>query len=118
MLGFRPHVSVEGPLDSVVPHEVQPHLVAVLVESLSNVARHAQASKVEVRVSCDGSPVADSVTVEVRDNGRGISSTRRESGLRNMRERAAALNGSFVVDSSEGPGTTVRWSAPLGLKGG
>jgi signal transduction histidine kinase len=118
MLGFRPHVSVEGPLDSVVPQEVQPHLVAVLVESLSNVARHAQASKVEVRVSCDGSLMPDAVTVEVRDNGRGISSTRRESGLRNMRERATALNGTFVVDSLEGSGTAVRWSAPLGLDGG
>lgn len=111
-LGFRPHVVLEGPLESMVPVEVRAHLVAVLVEALSNAARHAKASSVEVTVRCSGAAADGALTVEVRDDGQGFTAVSRESGLRNMRERAQALGGSFEIESS-GTGTTVRWEAPL-----
>ena len=67
----------------------------MLGEALTNVARHAQATLVTVLVR-----VSDDVTLIVTDNGVGMDKPDRRSGLRNMRERAEALGGDFVVDSS------------------
>lgn len=50
-LGFRPEVRFEGPVDTAIPLEVAAHLLAVAREALSNAARHAHASRVEVVVS-------------------------------------------------------------------
>ena len=68
-LGFEPHVRLEGPIDSVVPAEVSPHLLAVLREALSNVTRHSDARSVHVNVKASGSEV----TLTVIDDGRGIA---------------------------------------------
>lgn len=53
------------------------------------------------------------LTAEVRDDGHGFTTVRRESGLRHMRERAASLGGEFAVESVLGHGTVVRWTVPL-----
>jgi signal transduction histidine kinase len=113
VLRFRPHVVMDGPLESVVPLGVRPHLVAVLVEALSNAARHAAASAVEVLVQLTGSGATTTLEVIVRDDGQGFASVPRESGLRNMRERAKALGGRFEVESSPGAGTCVSWQVPV-----
>ena len=108
-LGQVPRVEVTGPLDSAVPDAVRPHLLAVIVEALSNVARHADASSVEVRVA-----VADGqVITHISDDGYGFGSTRGGRGLANMRGRAHLVGGTCTVDSTSGRGTTVRWTAPL-----
>jgi signal transduction histidine kinase len=104
---------LEGPLDSLLPDSVRPHLLAVLMEALSNAARHADATRVDVRVAVEETPAA-SVVVEVTDDGKGFTATGHESGLRNLRERAAAVRGTCAVTSQPGQGTTIRWSAPLG----
>ena len=104
-----PHLTIDGPVDSSVPKETRPHLLAVLVESLSNAARHAHATAVDVRVAVEGGRVV----LEVADDGRGFTPNGRESGLANMRNRAEQLGGSCDIESVEGGGTTVRWSAPL-----
>jgi signal transduction histidine kinase len=107
--GLAPRLELVGPVESAVPDSVRPHLVAVLVEALSNAVRHAGATRVNARVDVtDGR-----VSLEVADDGRGFTPTGRESGLRNMRSRAAAVGGGCVVDSTEETGTTVRWWAPL-----
>jgi signal transduction histidine kinase len=111
-LGSKPRLSLEGPLDSTLPPAVRPHLLAVLGEALSNAARHAGANSVEVRVAVEETPTA-SVVVEVSDDGKGFSPTGHESGLRNMRERAAEVRGSCEVTTEPGQGTKVRWRAPL-----
>jgi signal transduction histidine kinase len=108
-LGASPRLVLEGPVDSAVPDGVRPHLVAVLVESLSNAARHAQAAAVEVRVAIEDGEVR----LTVSDDGRGFMPTGRESGLANMRRRAGEVGGTCDVSSVPGEGTTVRWSAPL-----
>jgi signal transduction histidine kinase len=108
-LGHGPRVVLEGPLDSAVPDDIRPHLIAVLVESLSNAARHAAATGVDVRVAVEDGQVV----VEVNDDGRGFTPTGQESGLGNMRRRAEEVGGHFEVTSVEGAGTTVRWTAPL-----
>jgi signal transduction histidine kinase len=82
--------------------------VAVLREALSNAARHADAARVDVLVRVD----AGWVVVHVRDDGRGLRSSRR-SGLANLSDRAVALGGSLVVAPGQGQGTTLVWRAPL-----
>lgn len=106
-LTFRPTLSFEGPVRSLVSPEVAPELLAVLAEALSNASRHAQASRVSVVVAA-----ADEVTVTVTDNGRGLPDTVAESGLSNMRERAERPGGTREVSSDHAVGTTVRWSVP------
>ena len=82
---------------------------AVLREALSNVARPAQASSVDVTIS-----VGADICLEVVDNGAGVPAEhRRGSGLRNMARRAEMFGGSFEVDSPTGAGTRLRWRVPL-----
>jgi signal transduction histidine kinase len=108
------HVELElvGPLDSAVPDDVRGHVVAVVLEALSNATRHSGARHVRVRVAVEHDPAA-TVVVDVADDGRGFASPRPGNGLRNMGERARAVRGDVRIDSSAGDGTSVRWVAPL-----
>jgi signal transduction histidine kinase len=108
MLGFRPGLVTEGPVDSAVPHEARPHVLAVLREGLSNAARHAKASTVEVAIQ-----VGTEIVLTVSDNGRGIDEDARFSGIRNMYERAEALGGTCEIAPRPGGGTLLRWSVPV-----
>jgi signal transduction histidine kinase len=110
-LGFEPTVHFEGPVDTLVPAGTAEQLLAVLRESLSNAARHAEASAVEVAVAVDGGQVK----LRVSDNGRGLNPDGRRSGLRNLAERAAALGGQFSAERAEDGaiGTVVQWAVPL-----
>lgn len=80
----------------------------VAQESLTNVARHAHASRVALRLTVDDGHVRLSVT----DDGRGVDDAKQGFGTRGMGERAALLNGRFDVDSCPGGGTTVRLELP------
>jgi len=108
-LGYVPALSVEGPVEHAVPEEVRSHLLAVLQEALSNAARHAQATRVDVRVAVTGGWLV----ATVRDDGAGIPGNRRESGLTNLRERAKECGGSFEIGTVEGGGTLLTWRVPL-----
>jgi signal transduction histidine kinase len=109
-LGFAARLQTEGPVDSLVSAATRPHLLAVVRETLSNAARHAQATDVAVRLE-----VSDEVVLTVSDDGRGYVDTGRRSGLRNMAERAESLGGRFEV-ARAGPdgGTVATWRVPLG----
>jgi signal transduction histidine kinase len=108
-LGFRPVLDVSGPVDSAVPEDVLPEVVAVVREALSNVARHAKAStaRVSVRVF-DGL-----LTLTVEDDGVGIDVDRARGGVVNMGERAHDLGGTFEVGPTNGSGTLLLWQVPL-----
>lgn len=110
-LGIVPALALEGPVESAVPHDVRPHLIAVLSEALANAARHADAARVNVKVAVRH----DEVTVTVQDDGKGLPDTVQESGLRNLRARAVELGGSLELRPAEGGGTRLVWRAPLGL---
>lgn len=107
-LGFAPRLLTQGPVDTAVDEATGGHLVAVLRELLSNAARHAHATAVDVEVS-----VADGrVVLRVRDDGEGIPEGAHRSGLRNIASRAEELGGTVEVGSAPGGGTAVRWSVP------
>lgn len=108
-LGFAPGVQLNGLLDTEVPDDVAEHVVAVLQESLSNVVRHASAAQVDVLVELDGA----TLTVQVADNGVGLTSADRRSGLANLAGRAKQLNGEFETAQRPEGGTLVRWSVPI-----
>jgi signal transduction histidine kinase len=109
-LGFRPVLDVSGPVDSAVPGDVVPELLAVLREALSNVIRHAGASAVRVSVHATGAEVV----IRVEDNGIGTDPATARGGLVNMAERAADLGGSCTISPADDHGTVVTWRAPLG----
>ncbi|GLX05016.1 GAF domain-containing protein [Microbispora sp. NBRC 16548] len=109
-LGFMPGLSLEGRLDNDVPAQVAEHLLAVLREALSNLVRHAKATRADVAVhAADGR-----LTLVVEDNGVGIPAEGRRSGLRNLADRAERLGGALTLTSPEAGGARLEWSVPLG----
>ncbi|MFK8025392.1 MAG: PAS domain-containing sensor histidine kinase [Ilumatobacter sp.] len=108
-LGFLPDLSVSGDLDAL-PDYLGDQLVATLTEALSNVARHANATRASIRiVSSDGT-----VELDVRDNGSGIQGTpKANGGLSNMMWRAAELGGSCSVEANLPSGTALVWHVPV-----
>lgn len=86
----------------------------ILEEALTNVVRHSEATRAEVRLRVE----ADELLLEIRDNGRGIRDAERLShesyGLIGMKERAYLLGGSFSITGVEGRGSIVVVRMPLG----
>jgi len=107
-LGFEPHLSFRHKSDQEVPLEVELEAATVLREALSNVARHAHASKVEVDVE-----VGDELVLRVSDDGVGIGEPKRLSGIANARARAELLGGRLDLSQANGGGTCFEWRAPL-----
>lgn len=115
---FRKRHGIECELE-VDPPDIEladPHATAVfriLQESLTNVARHAQASRVALNLS----RVDGGIHLSVRDDGRGfdLAAPRRPNafGLLGLRERAHLVAGRIAIDSALGRGTTIQVSIPL-----
>ncbi|HBV93769.1 MAG: GAF domain-containing sensor histidine kinase [Candidatus Dormibacteria bacterium] len=108
-LGFEPKVHMEGPLDSAADAPTRDELLKTMREALSNVAKHAAASSVDVRLSA----AAGTITLRVADNGVGVSrGAPRGRGLDNMESRAEALGGVCELTGRPGGGTVVTWRVP------
>jgi signal transduction histidine kinase len=109
-LGFTPRLAFRGPVEAAVSDELAAQLVSVLREALSNVARHAQASSVDVVLVA----AAGSVTISIADDGVGIpEGLSAGHGLENMGTRAAQLGGELVVSRRSPCGTLLRWQVPI-----
>ena len=108
-LGFAPTVRLSGLLDTRVPRDVGDHLLSVLREALSNAARHACATRVDVDVDAH-----DDLTLRVLDDGVGLPVGGHRSGLNNLAERALLLGGSFTAARGVAGGSELRWTVPLG----
>ncbi len=109
VLGFRPVLDTSGPVDSAVPDDIVPEILAVVREALANVARHAKANTVRVSVrAADGQ-----VAVIVQDDGVGADASLARGGLVNLLDRARDLGGTFEVRRGEAAGTVIDWRVPL-----
>ncbi|GEL20386.1 sensor histidine kinase [Pseudonocardia asaccharolytica] len=108
VLGFEPALRFSGLLEDTVGDDVAEDLTAVLREALTNVARHARARSAEIDIIAG----ADRLTLDVRDDGVGIGSSTRRSGLANLRHRAERHGGILTLDSREPCGTHLCWSIP------
>ncbi len=90
------------------------HLVRIVQEALANVAKHAHAKQVGIRLST----AADQVALEISDDGvgfdPGVSADRSgHYGIRGMRERTELAGGLFTLVSHPGQGTSVRVILPI-----
>ncbi|MEV0646299.1 GAF domain-containing protein [Phytomonospora sp. NPDC050363] len=101
-------VRMSGAVDTMVPPQLAVHAEAVVREAISNVIRHAGASSVIVTVD-----VTDHLTIDVRDDGRGLPGNIARSGLANLAERAGSFGGHLTVTAGDGGGTRLAWRVPL-----
>jgi signal transduction histidine kinase len=108
ILGFMPRVDVSGPVAGASA-ELVAQLASVIQEGLSNVARHARASTVEVAVSgADGH-----LEVRITDDGVGLPDPLpRSSGISNLSNRARHLGGTATWANGESGGTVLVWRVP------
>ncbi|MGR0219738.1 GAF domain-containing protein [Agromyces sp. ZXT2-6] len=100
-------VSFSGPVDMISEGRLADELTASVRELLSNAVKHADAHAVGLTIAASDGMLA----AEVVDDGRGIGSPVRRSGLENLRTRAERLGGAFEIDSSP-RGTRARWTVP------
>ncbi|MFT7462962.1 MAG: signal transduction histidine kinase [Pseudohongiellaceae bacterium] len=96
-----------------ISDNVASHVFRIIMESLTNVVRHAHADTISLRLEV----TAHTIDILVQDDGDGFDPERSTSdhgiGLLGMRERAEALGGAFTIDSQPGRGTSLHVSIPL-----
>lgn len=121
MKGFKQETGIQVSLSASaaveqVNGDQRTTLYRVAQEALVNVARHAQASRVNVSIK----KLDATVCLEIEDNGKGFLAGRllpvkeqKRLGLIGMRERLEMVNGSFSVQSAPGKGTTIRAQVPF-----
>ncbi|GAA2948209.1 two-component system sensor histidine kinase [Microbacterium luteolum] len=109
-LASSPRITFAGPVDLLVTGELADDVVAVVRESLSNVARHARATATEVSLSVSSSHI----TIVVDDDGIGMPARpSRTSGTANLATRARTHGGACNIEPRSTGGTRVRWHVPL-----
>ena len=99
--------------------ELEISVYRILQESLNNVIKHAQASRVEIYIDISG----EYLNLMVKDNGKGFffdgqqlhlkNLARKMNGIRGMKERAELLGGSFSISAEPGKGTIIQSEIPL-----
>lgn len=109
-LRVEPRTFFDGPVDALTDEHIAEELLTVLREALSNVARHAEASEVDVHLIASGGKL----TLCVEDNGVGPPDAPRAGrGLHNMKARAEHLGGTFTLAARLPRGSRLEWSVPL-----
>jgi len=97
----------------IVDNERSTAIFRIFQESLTNVARHANATRVEARLEM----IRNQLFFEVRDNGRGFdreeAKKRKSLGLVGMQERALLIQGELHIEGIPGAGTTLTLRIPL-----
>jgi GAF domain-containing protein len=106
-------VRLDVGVDGRLPEPIELAVYYVVSEALTNTAKHAHATVVDIRVETDGGVLG----VRVRDDGRGGADLTRGSGLVGLTDRVEALGGRFSLHSPPGGGTTVQIVLPLTAPG-
>ena len=101
-------VGFSGPVDVVVVDDLADDVSAVAREGLTNAVRHAHAEHVSVDLEVDDL----TVTLTIQDDGVGLGSSTRRSGLKNGLERATRRGGTMTIEPAD-PGTRLVWCAPI-----
>ena len=105
-------IRVEAPELPPLPAAVEVAAYRIVQEALANVIRHAGAHACQIQLALD-----EALHVTVTDDGAGIAGTHPAGvGLASMRERAAELGGTCVVEAGPQGGTQVRARLPLGVR--
>jgi NarL family two-component system sensor histidine kinase LiaS len=109
--GIESNISIEE--DAEAPLKTRETLFRIAQEALANVTRHSSASSIEMHLEYEGK----TVTMTIKDNGRGfdVSAKHTGLGLSSMRERAEVLGGSFSVVSAPDQGTQIIVTIPKTL---
>jgi two-component system sensor histidine kinase UhpB len=98
-------------LDDRLPplgQEAELVIYRIAQESLTNVARHADASEVELSLTAE----REAVVLRVVDNGRGLDGVQEGAGIRGMRERALLVGAQLSISQRTGGGSEVRLVVP------
>ncbi|MBI2763185.1 MAG: sensor histidine kinase [Chloroflexi bacterium] len=117
ILGIRIMLDLDPVIDTL-PDSVDMVVLRIVQETLQNVRKHAQATRVAIRAARDG----DDVVVEIHDDGLGFrqsgakKASHRTFGIQFMGERAESIGARFEVRSQPGEGTTVRLVIPGGAE--
>ncbi len=112
VVGFEVKVTMNGPVDTSVSDTVAHHLLATIREALTNIGRHAHATRARLILSV----TPTTCLLEVVDDGTGIpggGDTEGGLGLGNLQRRAEKLRGSLILGAPDGGGTSLRWQVPL-----
>lgn len=109
VLGFRPGFQASGAIDTATNAAHIEHLIPTLREWLSNIARHAHATRVDIDLTLQEA----TLTLTITDNGIGTSTDApRGNGIINLTERAHALGGAMTIAPCVPTGTTLIWTVP------
>jgi signal transduction histidine kinase len=98
-----------------LPPQVELQVIRIVQEALSNIRKHARATRAIIRVNV----LDDAVKITIEDDGKGFDVNGPERndwtrfGLRNMKERAESINADLSIDSRVDRGTTVILNVPL-----
>jgi signal transduction histidine kinase len=105
-------VDYRSQFDARLADETETHLFRIVQEALTNVARHANASRVTIFLRAENGDIR----LTVSDNGRGLAESPNHTGmgLTGMRARARSAGGDCVVSSTTGGGVTIDVTAPIG----
>src|SRR6266550_835628 len=101
-------VEVKAPNERL-PENIEATVYYIVLEALTNVAKHAQATKAKVEMTLAG----DTLKFEITDDGRGGANPAEGSGILGLRDRAEAVGGTLFVISPPGKGTVVTAQLPL-----
>jgi signal transduction histidine kinase len=114
--GFAARTGIEVALDSSysgrLPDETETHLFRISQEALTNVARHAEAKHVRMKLASSGTEIC----LTIQDDGRGLDAappSGRGLGLIGMRARARSAGGDVTVHSRPGQGVLIEVRVPL-----
>ncbi len=105
-IGEPPTLTLTGNLEHLTPVQLS-DVTAVVSEALSNVARHAAARHAWVRVD-----IADTVTIQIEDDGIGVDPEAGRSGLVNLAKRAEESAGTFTLARRTPSGSLLTWQVP------
>ena len=114
VVGFDVQVSFDGPVDTAISDVVAEEMIATIGEAVTNIGRHAQASRATLTLTVENGLC----TLTVRDDGVGIDESKRRKdglGLTNLARRADKLGGTFSLENARGGGALLTWQVPLPL---